>query len=166
MGKFALLKKLYAWNEKATGNKFIDNLLFWILNIIPVYGIVTFVDVVILNLVEFWTGSNPMAMAPGERIEKWFSNGKGAEFLAIATQNQMEIKFKGQPEKDFTLRFDPSSKAWMLDGKEKTICLARELENGQVALNQPVGENLIVSKEFNAKDFLGLRLSSIFALAK
>jgi hypothetical protein len=54
----------------------------------------------------------------------------------------------------------------MLDGKEKTICLARELENGQVALNQPVGENLIVSKEFNAKDFLGLRLSSIFALAK
>lgn len=62
MGSFAITKKLYSWNEGVTGNKFVNNLLFWILS--PVYGAVVSFDAAILNLIEFWTGSNPLAFSP------------------------------------------------------------------------------------------------------
>lgn len=62
MGNFALTKKLYKWNEGATGNKFVNNLIFWVLS--EVYGLTLFIDAVILNLIQFWSGSNPMAFAP------------------------------------------------------------------------------------------------------
>ncbi len=62
MGSFVISKKLYNWNQSATGNRFVDNLLFWVLS--PVYSFTLGVDAVILNLVEFWSGSNPLAFAP------------------------------------------------------------------------------------------------------
>ena len=37
--------------------------MFWAFNIIPVYGVLGFADVIVLNPIEFWTGSNPVAKA-------------------------------------------------------------------------------------------------------
>ena len=155
MGKFALLKKLYSWNEKATGNKFLDNLLFWILNIVPVYGFVVFVDAFILNLIEFWTGANPVAMNEGDRIERKMSN-RNESFLAIATKNKMEIKFGEADARNFAIAFEPKTKSWMLETKDKSICVAKELENNQVALFQPDGSKIVTSQNFSARGLLGL----------
>lgn len=155
MGKFALLKKLYSWNEKATGNKFIDNLLFWILNFIPVYGFVVFIDAVILNLIEFWTGSNPLAMTDADRMEKKFENG-GDSFLAVATRNRMEVNFDQNSDRNFALVFIPSTRSWMLETNEKSICMARESGNNQIKLIQPNGDYLCISKDFSARNVLGL----------
>lgn len=155
MGKFALLKKLYGWNEKATGNKFVDNLLFWILNIIPAYGIVVFIDVVILNLVEFWSGSNPLAMQEGDKLEKRFQNGEDS-FLAVASRNRMEIQFDQNTGRNFAIVFEPATKTWMLETQEKTICMAKELGNHQVQLMQTNGQNLVVSKDFSARNVMGV----------
>jgi hypothetical protein len=156
MGKFALLKKLYSWNESASDNKFINNLLFWILNILPVYGIVVIVDAVILNLIEFWTGANPLALQDGQRIEKRMDNGDGGTFLAIATRNKMEVKFDNTPAKDFAIVYQPKTKSWMLETSEKSICIAKELRNNQIALMQPNGSELVVSASFSAKDLPAL----------
>jgi len=155
MGKFALLKKLYTWNEKATGNKFIDNLLFWILNILPVYGFVVFVDAVILNLIEFWTGSNPLAMNEGDRMEKRFQNG-GDSFLALATRNRMEVKFDQNPDRNFAVVYVPATKSWMLETEKQTLCMAKELENNQVQLLQSNGQYLSLSKDFSARNVMGV----------
>jgi hypothetical protein len=62
MGSFAITKKLYSWNESVTGNKYVNNILFWVLS--PVYSAVVAIDANILNLIEFWTGSNPLAFSP------------------------------------------------------------------------------------------------------
>lgn len=59
-GKFALLGKVYNWND-SLGNKFVKTLVFWGLNIIPVYPLCATVDYLILNTIEFWVGSNPLA---------------------------------------------------------------------------------------------------------
>ncbi len=59
-GQFALTRKLYEWNG-SLGNKFLNTVVMWAFMIIPVYAVVSFVDLIVLNLVEFWTGSNPMA---------------------------------------------------------------------------------------------------------
>jgi len=162
MGKFALIKTLYKWNEKATGNKFLDNALFWILNIVPVYGTAAFVDAVILNLIEFWTGENPMAMNDGERIERKMKNGNET-FLAIATKNKMEINFGPTDQRNFAIVFQPETKSFLLETKEKSICVVRELDNNQVSIIQKDGSCIIVGKDFSAKTLSQMAYQYCFA---
>jgi hypothetical protein len=59
-GQFALTKKLYTWNGGATHNKFANSAIMDALIIIPVYPICTLVDVLVLNTIEVFSGSNPM----------------------------------------------------------------------------------------------------------
>lgn len=64
-GQFALTRKLYEWNG-SLGNKFLNTVVMWAFLIVPVYEVCSFVDLVVLNLIEFWTGSNPMAVLEHE----------------------------------------------------------------------------------------------------
>ncbi len=64
IGSFGLTGKLYSWNKKQT--KWVDELIFLALCIVPVYEVSLFIDAIILNSIEFWTGSNPVAFQPGE----------------------------------------------------------------------------------------------------
>ena len=60
-GKFALTRKLYTWNDTVDSNKFVKTVLMWAFWIVPVYEVVGLADLFVLNLVEFWSGSNPVA---------------------------------------------------------------------------------------------------------
>lgn len=60
LGRFAAFNKLSEWNQKVTDNKFINEVIFLGLNIIPVYGIALLADAIVINSIEFWTGNNPM----------------------------------------------------------------------------------------------------------
>ena len=56
----------FHWLHKAiggiSGNKWLNSIVHFFLLIFPVYGICLFlVDGLVLNTVEFWTGSNPLA---------------------------------------------------------------------------------------------------------
>ncbi len=58
-GKFALVQKVHKFNG-SFGNKFVNELMFLVMYIIPVYGIAALVDAVVVNSIEFWTGKNPV----------------------------------------------------------------------------------------------------------
>ena len=68
-GKFALVRKVYGFNE-SVGDKWLRSILCWVLFIIPVYALAGFADFVLLNVIEFWTGNNPAAMNEGQTVEK------------------------------------------------------------------------------------------------
>ncbi len=57
---FMLTQKVYDFN-KTWGEKWMQELGFLVMNIVPVYGISMWVDVIVLNSIDFWTGSNPLA---------------------------------------------------------------------------------------------------------
>ncbi|MBS7272202.1 DUF3332 family protein [Fibrobacter sp.] len=60
-GKNACFNKLHDWNG-TLGDKWINSIVHFILFWLPVYGICLFlVDGLVLNTIEFWTGSNPLA---------------------------------------------------------------------------------------------------------
>jgi hypothetical protein len=68
-GKFALTKKVYAFHDGIMGNDFLGRFVKSVLLIFPMDVVYTFsilIDSIILNLIEFWTGANPMALAPGQ----------------------------------------------------------------------------------------------------
>jgi len=85
-GKFPLTKKVYTWNGQATGSALVNNLLFWALLIIPVYELAGLGDAIILNLIEFWTGSNPMASADGAPAIRAYAQADGSVIIERAGQ--------------------------------------------------------------------------------
>lgn len=59
IGSFGLSKKILAWNRQV-GNKVVNELVFIGFQIVPVYLVSVLADLLILNSIEFWSGSNPV----------------------------------------------------------------------------------------------------------
>lgn len=86
-GSFNLTKKVYNWNG-SLGNKWVVELVFLACYVVPVYGIAGFIDAVILNSVEFWTGSNPMAST--------IKSDDGTNVSFNSEAKQVEISYAGK----------------------------------------------------------------------
>ena len=59
LGSFQAFNNLKEWNQGVSDSKWVNNLIFWGLNIIPVYALFFVGDTIIFNVIEFWSGSNP-----------------------------------------------------------------------------------------------------------
>jgi hypothetical protein len=86
-GSFNLTKKVYNWNG-SLGNKWVVELVFLAAYVVPVYGIAGFIDAVILNSIEFWTGSNPVAAN--------VSSEDGTNVTFNKEKNEMTISYAGK----------------------------------------------------------------------
>lgn len=69
MGKFALTDKVYTWNKKVDSNRWINEGIFLVFVVLPVYGITLLADGVIFNSIDWWTGNNPIAAGEQRRVE-------------------------------------------------------------------------------------------------
>lgn len=59
-GSYGLFKKVHEING-SLGNKWVNWIVHWAAWIIPVYPLALIADSLVLNSLEFWTGSNPIA---------------------------------------------------------------------------------------------------------
>lgn len=112
-GEFALVRKVYNWNDELSDSKFVKTLVFYVLTILPVYSIAGFLDIIIFNLIEFWGGSNPLSMNEGD-YEMQQLTMKGEEFKVEATKDtftttQLTGTDKGEVR---VLRFDRCDNTW------------------------------------------------------
>ncbi|MBR6262218.1 MAG: DUF3332 domain-containing protein [Prevotella sp.] len=74
IGSFGLFNQYAAWQKDMTDNKFINAIVGFFL--MPIVGSVTlFVDAVVLNTIEFWTGDNPVASNIGKTQNIMGSDG-------------------------------------------------------------------------------------------
>jgi hypothetical protein len=62
-GSFNLTRKVYEFNKSVSDDKFVRELVFLGLGVVQVYSIGAFIDAVIVNSIEFWTGENPVKVA-------------------------------------------------------------------------------------------------------
>lgn len=63
MGSFTLTKKIYRWNQHVSGDRWVNEIVFLVGLILPVYSLSLLADGVIFNSIQWWTGSNPVADA-------------------------------------------------------------------------------------------------------
>jgi hypothetical protein len=118
-GGFIATKKIYNWNG-GLGNKWVRSIAMWIMIIIPVYGVATLVDFVILNTLEFCTGSNPLAMKEGE-VEIQLVHRDGKEYEITATRNQFAVAeiVQGQKSEPVYLIYKEAETSWYASAKGK-----------------------------------------------
>lgn len=137
-GEFALTRKVYSFND-GIGDKFVKTIVFYAMNIIPIYPIASVADLFILNLVEFWTGSNPIAMNDGE-VEQRVVNYKGSKYQITATKNNFNIvPLEGANKGKATdITFDAVSQTWTMSnesGSQKII----DINGEKVSFTSPKG---------------------------
>ncbi|MBR2415116.1 MAG: DUF3332 domain-containing protein [Bacteroidaceae bacterium] len=124
IGSFGLTNKVKDWNE-SLGNKFVNELVFVCMHIVPVYPIAIFADAVVLNSIEFWTGENPMAANVGET--KIVTNTAGEDIQITTTENGYNLS---NGEQEMQLVFDEAEKTW-----------SAVYDNESVKLMQFTGDN-------------------------
>lgn len=140
-GGFVATKKIYNWNG-GLGNKWVQSIVLWVMLIIPVYEVAGLVDFLILNTLEFWTGSNPLAMKEGQ-VETQIVHRDGKKFEVTATKNQFAIRemADGKLGAPVLLVYQPQDSAWYVkaNGKSVKISESSEASSEQVKLFHPDG---------------------------
>ena len=152
LGSFSAFNSLKEWNQGVSDNKFVNNLLFWGLNIIPVYGLAFLGDTVIFNVIEFWSGSNPIAMHEGDE-ELQVVEKDGNTFEMIATKNRIQVTVIEGPKKGkkIDLVYKPSEKSWNAIRPNGEVIKLASFEEGFYIVYMPNGKEVKVNS-MNTRD--------------
>lgn len=121
-GPFRLTSKLHAWNGQVSQKKFVNELVFLGMCIIPAYEICILGDGLIFNSIEFWGGNNPIAMEDGQVGEMEMMH-KGRMYKVVTSKNHMTVALKGSDEKvDF--EYFPEEEQWyQMEGGVKVMAV-------------------------------------------
>ncbi|MFZ2631764.1 MAG: DUF3332 domain-containing protein [Desulfosalsimonadaceae bacterium] len=142
-GRFALTRTIYRING-SIGDKWVNSICTWIFLILPVYEVCGLVDFLLLNVIQFWTGSNPVAMGPADRdTQLVFQDNHMYEITA--TQNRFDVtEFNdfGQ-NKTASLIYDPEIKTWYAESPDAGKVRMAQIDpavDGPVRFFKPNGE--------------------------
>lgn len=164
-GKFSLTRKLYEWNGTFE-NKFLITILMWALMVIPVYALASFADLFVLNLIEFWTGTNPVAsLTHGDGSTTQFARQAPDTVRVIRTVNGVQL-----PAFEIVLTGPLAVQVRSVEGAP--LASAEGLAGGGIALTSAEGARQLTSEQVlhverasnratAAAQVLGLRLEPI-----
>ena len=89
-GKFQLTRNLYDIN-RSVKDKYLRSAVTWLF-VIP-YGLTGFLDFAVFNLVEFWSGENPIAAGPQARV---YEKGDERAEMTIAREGEATVATIGK----------------------------------------------------------------------
>ncbi len=115
IGSFALFNKVKTWNEHV-GDKFVNEIVFVAMWILPVYELCFAADLLVLNSIEFWSGTNP-ALAETKVID-----GKDAQYLVA--RNEAGYTITNMTTKQVTrFNFNAEDNSWSLENNGQEVKL-------------------------------------------
>jgi uncharacterized lipoprotein YehR (DUF1307 family) len=137
-GNFALTRRVYKMNQ-SVGSKWANTAVMWVFMILPVYQACGFLDVVVLNTIEFWSGENPLAMAENEvDIQKVASEDNTYEIKASKNRYDITVIAGKDKGKNIAVVYDPVVNSWKLQADGKISTLA-QIEGSRLELIYPDG---------------------------
>ena len=143
VGSFGLFNRLSSWNQ-SLGNKFVNELVFLALNIVPAYSISYLADVVVINSIEFWSGSNPMANIGDVKKVK----GENGNYLVTTLENGYSITKEGETA-SMELIYDQEANVWNVVSEGETTPLVKMNGNDTASLFLPDGKTMDVTLDVN-----------------
>ena len=89
-GKFQMTRNLYDIN-RSVKDKYLRSAVTWLF-VIP-YGLTGFLDFAVFNLIEFWSGENPIAAGPQARV---YEKGDERAEMTIAREGEATVATIGK----------------------------------------------------------------------
>lgn len=158
VGSFALTKTVLNWNNQV-GNKFVNELVFFAFWILPVYEVTGLADLLVMNSIEFWSGTNPMEASTkyidtesGRYMVK--CDGKGYDVVCETTGKSVRLDFD-EPTQTWSVDVDGEEYPFMTfvdDTHVKMITPSGDFQDvelskdGVMAYNGIITEGLYMAK--------------------
>ncbi|MCH5327794.1 MAG: DUF3332 domain-containing protein [Coprobacter sp.] len=136
IGSFSLTTKLHGWNNNI-GNKFVNELVFLAFCILPVYEISLMADYLVLNSIEFWSGSNPIAESTHH------IKGENSNFLVKSHKKGYTI-INEDTNTSMDLVFDKNDKSWSAVCNGKNVKLMTFIDDNHVDMYNANGEAVTI----------------------
>lgn len=143
LGSFNAFNNLKDWNDEATNNRYVNNAIFWGLWIIPAYPLFFLGDLIIFNVIEFWSGSNPIVMNTGD-FESQLVYYKGVDYRLEARKNQFDIYVESGKKKGKSvhLYYVPESQTWFAKNPEGEDIKLSSFKDGMHLVYLPNGKTV------------------------
>ena len=141
IGSFGLHSKLVSWNQ-GIGTKFVNELVYLAFNIIPVYGVCYLADALVINSIEFWSGSNPTASIGEVKTVQ----GENGEYLVKTNENGYTITKKGE-DKSVDLVYNKENNTWNAVADGQSFELVKMNEDGTAVLSLQNGTSMTVTPD-------------------
>lgn len=151
LGSFTLFNSVSEWNQQLSGNKFINELIFIGLNIVPVYAIAGIADAIIFNSIEFWTGENPAVTADTKSFDT--QNG-----TVTVEQTKNGYALKAENGESMNLCFDESTQTWSVEANGENHKILSVNTDGTADLYLQNGS--IANIELNAQGMMAARVAT------
>lgn len=143
IGSFGLWNNLKDWNQ-SIGNKFVNEVVFLAFHLIPVYEVAYIADVIVLNSVEFWSGSNPLADVGKVKTVK----GENGEYMVRTNEDGYTITKKGEEDKPLDLVYNAENRTWnAVTSEGESYELITMNEDGTITFKQADGTPMTVSPD-------------------
>lgn len=137
IGSFALTKKMLAWNHTVS-SKFVNELVFFAFWILPVYEVSSLADLLVINSIEFWSGTNPVEEAP-----KTITTENGT--YNIVPDNQGYTITNETTGDVVRLDYDRDDRTWSVVADGDKYELLTFVDDTHVALPVAGGKSMVVS---------------------
>ena len=137
IGSFALTNSVLDWN-KGISKKFLNEIVFVAFWILPVYEVTGIADLLILNSIEFWTGSNPM-----EASVKTVDTDHGRYIVACDGKTGYTITEESTGQQT-RLEFEKKSQTWNVVKDGEKIPFMTFVDDSHVKMVTPGGGFQIV----------------------
>lgn len=140
IGSFELTNKLLKWNASIS-NKFVNELVFIAFWVLPVYEVSSLADILVLNSIEFWSGTNPVACGDfkieGQHGEKYYvkCDGKGYTVKNMADNST------------FRFDFNSDTREWSTDINGEKVVFMTFIDDTHVKLPVYDGSFITVSTD-------------------
>lgn len=159
IGSFRLTNNIKDWNENVS-EKWVNEVIFIALHIIPVYEIAMLVDGVVLNSIEFWTGES-IVEEPGEK--KIVTNSNGQEVEITALENGYTIS-NGETSMD--ILFDEDTRIWSAVYGEQVTNLIKLVDSNNAQLFLLNGDVMDITLDADGINMARQYMTNSFALSK
>lgn len=138
IGSFTMSNSLLSWN-KSVGNKIVNEIVFFAFWLLPAYEITLLADVLVLNSIEFWSGSNPLTSSTK------VVDGANGKYLVQQDPDGYTIKSL-EDETQIRLDYDGDENAWDIVDPEtgEARRLMTFVDDTHVAVPSPDGSDMIV----------------------
>ena len=133
IGSFALTNKVLSWN-KQIGSKFVNELVFVAFWILPVYEISAIADVLVINTIEFWLGSNPVSANSTKVVD-----GKDARYLVQQDSKGYTIKNLND-NTEVRFAFDATDNSWSVEANGESHKFMTFVDDSHVKMITPTGD--------------------------
>ena len=157
IGSFRLTNKIKDWNSNVS-NKWVNEVIFLAFHIVPVYEIAMFVDAIVLNSIEFWTGKSADVKVGNTKVVK---NSQGQDVEITAMENGYSIS---NGETAMNLLFDEETQVWSAVYNDQVTELVKIVDNNNAQLFLMNGNTMDVTLDAQGVEVARQCMTNSYAL--